>query len=226
MRSIRANGVGIERGGRGAGWVLGLAMVLGAPGTALASPECPNGGNLLPNCGFEVDDSGWDFSTGDTFIRSTLEAHTGLFSLEVDAEDFGVGHGALIEKCLEGGSPNTPYEYGFWFKMVGNNLESSSCQMSLRVTTDHEFPCAGSYQGEVNETFEGIVDGTFQTVRQEFLSNAGVDFEMGFNCSHSEDFVVYFDDLFVIFDDTVFADGFEDRDGDTCNWDDSVGGGC
>ena len=203
-------------------WAL-IAALLGA-GAAEASPECPNAGNLFSNCGFETDDSGWDFSTGDSFLRVDTEAHSGTFSLEVDAAVGKSGGGALIEKCVEGGSPNTPYEYGFWFKIVGADLGLAGCQMSLRATAPGGFPCGGSYQGEVNLAFDGVVDGTFQTMRQEFFSNAGVDFEVGFYCSHVEDFFVYFDDLFIVFDSTVFADGFEARNGDTCEWSFASGG--
>jgi hypothetical protein len=209
--------------------VLAVAAALGSAGPAAASPECPNAENLIDNCGFETDDSGWDFTTGDTFTRSGLETHTGLFSLEIDAEVFKAGSGALIETCLEGLDPDTPYALGGWFKLDGLDLSGVSCLISIRVTAAGGFPCGGSYVGEVNSGSLDFSDGDWQEGRVEIYSGAAVDAEFGYFCGNESgpvDFLLYLDDLYLIFDTTVFADGFEDRDGDTCNWDASVGGGC
>lgn len=218
----------VELRTRRRGWAALVAVAaLGLAEAAQGSPECPNGGNLLSNCGFESDATGWEFSSGDTFTRSGLETHTGLFSLEVDAVSNKVGSFALIETCVQNVSPNTPYEYGAWVKVVANELTAVGCSISILATGTSGTACGGSFQDETNLTFDPL-DGTFQTLRQEFRTTASTeDISVGFGCRTEDgaiDFVAYFDDLFLIFDATVFADGFELRTGDTCEWSFQSGG--
>jgi hypothetical protein len=198
-----------------------------------ASLQCPNGGNLIPNCGFETaDTSFWTLNTAGSFVTSTSFAKDGLASGVASAQNtFGDTWLVSLEACIEDVAPSTSYEYGAWVRAAntGSALLGVSCIVSVFEAAAAANPCGGSIIGESNGGGNAPFDAFEENVGSgSYVTGAGAsDIGIGIGCSREVfdgSFDLYIDDFYLIPTLTVFKNGF--ASGDTCEWDASVGGGC
>ena len=207
----------------------GLLAALLFAAAAEASQECPNGGNLIPNCGFEVNDTTFWEPFNGVLATSTSFAHTGLASGVIGAEEGSPGQfGNGIEACIEDVPPSTEFEYGVWalFTTKGS-LTGVGCVVSI-AEYDAD-GCTGFTFNESNGSGGAGLE-IFEEVRGQKGFTTGASpgsIGIGVGCGigdAAEDFELYLDDFFLIPALTVFKNGFES--GNNCDWSDRVGGGC
>lgn len=198
--------------------LLAAAGFLLLNGVAGASPECPNAENLVSNCGFETNTDGWDVVMGDSLTQDA-DAHTGSFSGLLDAETGTFVAGVNVETCIEDVGADKPYEFGAWAKLDYEGFPSFNCGTYV-IEYGTGSLCAGTEGGETT-TFSDLDTSTFTESRTELRTAATTeDVLLGVFCNNADlvDFLFFLDDVFFAVDHTVFADGFNLRDGDTCEW--------
>jgi hypothetical protein len=214
---------------------------LSAP--AAASDQCPNGGNLVSNCGIEApggisgDTSGWELLGGDELDNSSQFSHTGGFSAKIDAVDQGGGASffAGMETCVRGVQPGALYLFGAWRHLTdaGSFVTCTVSVEELGAPAGDPAPegdpaCLGSTLDNYSQEIAPTND-TWQDVVSKFQAHESVlDIKLAVSClvsTDAADFTVHLDDMFLIPLDVVFHDDF-DFFTDSCNWSASVGGSC
>lgn len=216
--------------------VLCVAVALAAP--AVASDECPNGGNLVSNCGIEApggisgDLTGWELIAGDDFDPSSQFFHSGGFSADIDAALVGETYRATMRTCIRAVVPGEIYLFGAWRRLTGATA-SLTCTVALEERgaspLEGDPACLGSALAEY-VTDLGPAEGSWELLLSKFVAHENVvDIAFALFCAdetaESADFQVNFDDAFLIPLGVVFLDDFEFFP-DSCAWSASVGGGC
>ena len=208
------------------GAVLWVAGALGPPRPAVASDQCPNGGNEAANCGFEVNTTGWTKVMGDSLTRSSTRAHTGGFSGLVNAENFSSSFFAELTTCVQNVAPSTGYLFGGWLYLVTTST-SVDCTITAEELGASGTACGGTHI-ETSDTPLFPSTGAWEEILSKFFTGATTeDVRFSIECRdviELLDFQVWFDDLHLIPFDTIFLDDFETQN--TCVWTLAVGGGC
>lgn len=212
-----------------------VVAVLGSVAPLAAALQCPNDGNLIENCSFDfLDTSLWAVSTDVPLVRSSTFANTGNYSGFAAAENvFGDRYGVGIEGCVPDVEPLKVWSFGAWVRGTtsGNTLLGLDCIVTVYEAVASDPPCQGADLNELNGsgTFE-FGSTTFASVIGQDGFETGVgpsDIVIGLACEREifdGGFELYIDDIFLMPTDTVYLAGFDA--GDTCGWDESVGGGC
>ena len=208
------------------GAALWVAGALGPPRPAAASFQCPNGGNEVANCGFEVDTTGWTKVMGDSLTRSSTRAHTGGFSGLVDAENLSSSFFAELTTCVQDVAPSTGYLFGGWLYLVTTS-GSVDCTITAEELGTSGTACGGA-PIETSDSPSFPSAGAWEEILSKFLSSATTeDVRLRIECRdvfEFLDFQVWFDDFHLIPFDTIFLDDFETQN--TCVWSAALGGGC
>jgi hypothetical protein len=187
-------------------WLFVLAFA--AP---VAGMDCDFPGNLVPNCGFDVDEAGW-FMGADSITGETSDCTTGPRCVTLDRAD-AVHSIEVMSACIDV-NPSTYFTFGGWLRRVSGVI-TQSCSLSLYEYTDKVcgpglFPAffvraPSASWGELRAGHQ--VGGTTLSVKLRLACG-----------DENNDFVVRIDDFFVQI--AAFTDGFES--GDRSFWSVSV----
>ena len=215
------------------------STLLGFAAPAGATDSCPNGGNLVANCGFEApggvsgDTSSWTLGDGEELDPSSEQFHSGGFSARIAAADQGGGlsYAASMDTCVKGAEPGALYLFGAWRHLVGKG-SLPTCTVSVEELGAPDPEGVEGCLGPLLENHSTPIEPTSESWEElvtKFQAHASIlDIRFSVRCEVSEEaaaFHVHFDDLYLIPLDVVFHDDFEFAP-DSCNWSASVGGSC
>jgi hypothetical protein len=190
-----------------------LSRALATAAALLVATSCPAGarsctvaGNLVPNCGFDVDYVGWNLTTDlPTWVAD--DCSTGPGCLTLDRWDF---NGAIeaITTCMDA-TPSTYWAFGGSWRL-DSGTASSGCFLSLAQYSD------GDCTTFLSET---IVPRSIGSIWREQLSGlmtsgATQSVKLKLACFSQVEFLVRIDDFFYL--PAVFVDGFDA--GNTSAW--------
>jgi len=182
-----------------------LLACLAATSTALAQCEA---GNLISNCGFEVDTAGWTTTWVDSLVRTTSAAHGGIASAETDARFSATSNLFLsqITTCVPV-NPETNYGVQTFFKLVSGAIPSCS----VGTVFIDALKCAGFLVGNQSTLPAAIDDQSWTRASGIAASPAdALSVAVILTCQASLDFLVRQDDAFLA--PAIFLDGFESSD--------------
>lgn len=184
--------------------VVCLFSVAGESARAQCEPA-----NLISNCGFEVDTSGWGETNVDSLVRTTADAHGGVACGEADAVAGGE-YNMTIFSCVSVG-----IEAGATYELSGHFKLASGADPTCTITAlfVDAAGCSGFFVGSSGTT-QGVVDALgWVRLEGEVVVPSGVEsIAVLPSCNASGDFVVRLDDIVLVRSDRVFADGFETGD--------------
>lgn len=181
---------------------IALTVCLAEPVLAV----CPTASNLIPNCGFETDTNSWTLNLGDTLVRTTAAARTGLASAEINAADAGF---LLIRSGCMSLQPSTSYGYGAYIRHVSGAVPTT-CKVQFRTNADAVCSASPSFQDTpliaITNTDWSLA---FRTVTSSATAQSGW---LDVSCVGGDDAtVVRIDDVFLGagLEPAMFANGFE-----------------
>ena len=133
-------------------WLAGLAAALFAPRPAAA--DCPGAANILTNCGFAADLSGWSTSGSGTFGTFAHDATDGSTSpagsLEGTMGDGGAGSGFLeFFQCVVSPAAAT-YNFGINMRVVSGSAPTGGCNVVMNSYTNASCTAGQSFLSFVN----------------------------------------------------------------------------
>jgi len=185
--------------------LLVMAALLVAAQTVRAA-DCSQAGNLLTNCGFDVDLAGWDITAADASAHIADDGAFALGSVELDRHD-GLEAIEIFSGCVTV-TPDTEYDLGVAHRLVVGPF-ANRCFLEIL-----------EYDGSVCDGFLNALAIPFTPVpswsevfdrRRVGATTESVQVRLA--CSYSKnDFVVRLDDFMFgenLFSPVVFNDGFE-----------------
>jgi hypothetical protein len=123
-----------------------LDEIVGSPEPPTMASVCESSGNLVDNCGFDLDLSGWRTPTHQTpwaYVPDDGASRAGC--VEVDATDFGGGtFFATVEQCMVNPAPacagcvptSGVYDAGAHLRITAGKPDV--CQLTLSGTLDSD----------------------------------------------------------------------------------------
>lgn len=181
---------------------------------------CPDAANLVPNCGFESNSTGWSLLLGDDLQRSTNDPLTGVGALALDADPSGT---VLARSTCVAVAPSTSYALGAYFLHSFGTLPAT-CKVQIRQNSDGPATCA-AFVSVTDTPLRAIsaVDWTLVDRTLTTAANAGSAF-LDLSCiGGADDTVIFVDDAFlgVGLVAPLFRDGFESQN--FSKWSTAVG---
>ena len=177
--------------------------------SSAVSWACQTSDNLVQNCGFTTDASGWQTETG-TCARDGSSGASGVGNMTCNSFMGGAGHVARFRRCLlaaDGVSGGRTYNYSAYGQLVSgsgvncvveiadftsnnclNNVNSASTFLALATSPNYAPSIAATYSVAPNTV------------------SAHVRIEC---TSPSSAFQVRVDDIYVGVPDPIFKSGFE-----------------
>lgn len=189
------------------------AFVLACAVCSMTFAVCPDGANLVANCGFELDTSSWSPLGSSSLQRTTTAAHSGVASGEVLAD----GSGTLqIRSACVAIAPSTTYAFGAYFRHALGALPGT-CKVQIRQDTDG----ACSVSPIFAETPHLTITSSYWSLVDSTITTAGTTHSafLDVSCIGGDPTTkVDIDDVFlgVGLVAPLFADGLES--GDTSKW--------
>jgi len=175
-----------------------VAVLVATNGPADAR-SCNIAGNLVLNCGFDVDSAAWNFTT-DLLTWVGNDCSTGPGCLTLERWDFA-GAIEAISTCMAV-SPSTYRVFGGSFRLDSGAV-SSGCFLSLAQFSD------GNCVTFLSETLAARPIGA--TWREQLvghlISGATQSALLKLACFSDVEFVARIDDFFYL--PAVFVDGFD-----------------
>ena len=167
----------------------------------LAAVDCNYAGNLIPNCGFDNDQSGW-FITADTVTGETSDCTTGPRCVTADRFDL-VNSFEAMSACVDV-PPSTYFTFGGWLRRVSGTI-TQGCSLSL-----YEYTNKICGPGLFPAFFPRTPSGTWAPLRAGHQVGAGtLSVKLRLYCGdEGGDFVVRIDDFFL--EEAIFTDGFDE----------------
>lgn len=189
-----------RRDGVRADLAIALALMAFGPGASpAAAAPCDTPDNLVPNCGFDVDLSGWTF-TGDSAVHVPADGAGAPGCVAVDRHD-GVNAIEVFSSCFLV-APSTTYKVALAAR-VASGPGPDGCFMALVEYSDAS---CGTY---VAEPSQDVTFGPSWRLLLWSRTTAAATHSalLKLACNAAADFVARFDDGEVV--PAVFADGFE-----------------
>ena len=185
--------------------MLVMATLLVAAQTVRAA-DCTQAGNLLTNCGFDVDLTGWDITAADASTHIPDDGAFALGSVELDRND-GVQAVEMFSGCVMV-TPDTEYDLGLAHRLVMGPF-AQRCFLDI---WEYPTPACGDFLGATAIPFTPVP--SWSEVFDRHLVGALTESVLvRLVCSYSKnDFVVRFDDFMFgenLFSPVIFNDGFE-----------------
>jgi hypothetical protein len=181
---------------------LGRALALAALGAATAAAPasaCDDPANLVPNCGFDTDPSGWTF-IADSTDHVLGDGSSAPGCVELDRHDVTQGF-EVFSACLDV-DPSTTYKLAIAAR-VFSGPGPAGCVVSF---VEHSSADCNSF---VAEPFLPVIFGTswrrFLWSRTTAATTQSARLRLA--CNGATDFTARVDDGEVV--PAVFADGFE-----------------
>ncbi len=179
--------------------LLAAAALLAPAAQPATARSCTIAGNVVPNCGFDVNDDGW-FMTTDlaTWVGSDCATGPGCMTLERWTFNGSI---EAISSCIDV-SPSGYWAFGASIRL-DNGAASNGCFLSFTQASNDN--CSAF----LSETFFARpVDATWsEQMAGIATSGATQALQLKLVCSSNVDFLLRIDDFFVM--PAVFVDGFE-----------------
>jgi hypothetical protein len=169
---------------------------------AADASSCTLAGSMVPNCGFDTDDSWWSFSA-DQVTWVSADCATGPGCLEIDRHD-AVSAAEALSSCAPV-VPGAEYGFGGSFRLESGAI-TQTCGVGLWLHSD-----AGclTFLTPWFATF-AITPAWREQVAGATMPGDAHSVILRLVCYSESEFVMRIDDALVVA--AVFVDGFESED--------------
>ena len=186
-------------------YVLGSAVLAIANTTASA---CVGGTNIVPNCGFASNITGWTIIAG-TCVHDPNSGATALGSIRCDSTGSGFPRAARFSRCLTGAqgvSGGSTYQFGAAAQLTaGANVQ---CNVQLADFTGSG--CTSNINAQTTPLTAAAPPNFGASVAAEYVLGASAQsVSVQVECTSGGAFQMRVDDVFVSREVMVFANGFE-----------------
>lgn len=170
---------------------------------AAEAGSCTQAGSVVPNCGFDTDDSWWSVSA-DLVTWVGSDCATGPGCLEIDRHD-GLGVAEALSSCAPV-DPGAEYAFGGSFRLESGAI-SQTCYANLWLHSDADcltFQTSQLVAFAISPVWRAQVAGATMAGDTHSVMLRLVCY------SETSEFVMRIDDALVVA--AVFVDGFESED--------------
>jgi hypothetical protein len=161
--------------------------------------DCQDPGNLIENCGFDTDLSGWDVFHPGFHSHVSTDGSSQPGCLELVAQSIGgTSYGGIFEQCVPI-SPNTTYVFGGYARVVSGSA-GISCSFAGRVLTTSD--CSGGPGVLAGGAFEATTSWSqspafsVTTIAAGGSISAARTVHLHMSCFQNSPFTLHFDDFF------------------------------
>lgn len=183
---------------------IAVALALATLSSTAAAAHCPSPDNLVANCGFDIDTTGYDAQVGDLIAFEPDRGASAVGSMRVGDTEADANAEAEAETCVDV-LPESQYRIGADF------LAETALQCFVGWDEFAQPGCQqpnGVFQGATPVDVNDATFTRFETVKTTSSGVASIELVIVCNADGTQPTQFLVDDVYVL-SEGMFSDGFE-----------------